>query len=102
MMSEFTIAPLAVDDLDGIWLYFAQFDPENADRFISEVLAIFAMLSTNPDAGKLRPEIMTDLRSFPKASYCIFYYPTATGVRIMRILHSARDLETVLESELSN
>lgn len=101
-MSEFTISPLAVDDLDGIWLYFAQFDPDNADRFISEMLATFAMLARNPSAGRLRSEIKSDLRSFPKVPYCIFYYPAAVGIRVMRILHSARDIETILESDLPN
>lgn len=102
MIVEYTISPWAVDDLDGIWLYFAQFDHDNADKFISELFEVFGMLARNPVAGRLRSDIEPDLRSFPKVNYSIFYYPTAVGVRIMRILHSARDIETILENDLPN
>ena len=99
-MRDFSIAPLASDDLDGIWNYFAEFDPGNADVFVADILDIFRLLARNPFAGRLRDDINEELRFFPKDNYCIFYYPTAVGVRIMRILHASRDIETILENEL--
>ena len=98
-MATFTLSPLAEDDLDSIWNYFAQYDTENATRFSLELLEAFWMLAHNPMAGRNRSYIRDSLRMFPKNDYCIFYYPDPNGVQIMRVLHSARDIETIFDKE---
>lgn len=96
------ISPLAEDDLDSIWNYLAEYDAENAARFSLELLQSFWMLAQNPMAGTNRSNIRNNLRMFPKNDYCIFYYPDPNGVQIMRILHSARDIETIFDEDTSN
>jgi len=50
------------------------------------------MLADLPLAGRARPELRDDLRSFPVGSYVIFYAPLPDGVTILRILHGRRDI----------
>lgn len=99
-MNAFSLSPLAESDLDHIWSYFAEFDADNADRFLIKILEVLQMLADNPLSGRQRSEIRENLRFFPKDDYCIFYYPNPLGVRIMRILHSSRDIENIINEEL--
>jgi toxin ParE1/3/4 len=38
---------------------------------------------------------MLNLRSFPVGSYVIFYRPIEEGIEVIRVLHSARDIEDI-------
>jgi toxin ParE1/3/4 len=49
--------------------------------------------------GRARPELAIDLRSFAVRNHVIFYTPLPKGVEIVRVLHGARDLETVLRDD---
>jgi toxin ParE1/3/4 len=49
--------------------------------------------------GRSRPELAPNLRSFPVGQYVIFYLPLAKGVEIVRVLHGARDFESILQEE---
>lgn len=99
-MELYSLSPHAESDLDEIWDYFAQFDADNANRFLLEVFEIFGMLARNPLAGRVRNEIRENLRSFPKGDYAIFYYTNVVSVRIIRVLHSARNIEKVIDEEM--
>lgn len=46
--------------------------------------------------GRSRNELLDNLRSFPFERYLIFYFPIDDGVDIVRVLHNARDIDTVL------
>ncbi|MBC7899536.1 MAG: type II toxin-antitoxin system RelE/ParE family toxin [Saprospiraceae bacterium] len=61
------------------------------DRFIAR----FEMLAQTPKAGRERPELMPQIRSFPEGNYLIFYREFELVVAILRVLHSARDLEEI-------
>jgi toxin ParE1/3/4 len=47
--------------------------------------------------GRSRPELATDLRSFPVGHYVIFDVPLPKGVEIVRVLHGSRDIESILQ-----
>ena len=49
--------------------------------------------------GRVRSELAPELRSFPVGRYVVFYLPCPDGIDIVRVLHGARDIETVLQSE---
>lgn len=51
-MAAFSLSPLAEGDLEEIWFYFARYDPENADRFLGELLTVLQMLADNPLGAK--------------------------------------------------
>ena len=93
---SYSLSPLAESDIDAIWLYFARFDIENADRYLEVLTDTFQLLGDHPLIGRERSEISDGLRYLPKDNYCIFYHPNAAGVRIMRILHAARDLDAIV------
>lgn len=52
----------------------------------------FALLATQPHMGRLRPELMPGLRSFPVRRYIVFYLGHEDGITLLRVLHSARDV----------
>ena len=91
MKGSFWISDRATSDLDEIWLYIAQDNPDAADKFIGELASRFPKLASMPQMGRLREELSPGLRSFPIGRHIIFYRPNKDGVEIVRVLHGARD-----------
>jgi len=96
-MNVFRLSPAARSDLDGIWFYIAQDDPEAADKFIRAIVSRFPKLAAMPELGRQREELSPRLRSFPVGRYVIFYRPMENGIEIARVLHGARDLPPLFE-----
>ena len=94
-MSEILRRPDAETDLDQLWLFIAQDDPVNADRFLDRVADTCALLGDNPLMGRSRPELAPDLRSFPVGGYLIFYQPLDDGIEIVRIISAARVVDAL-------
>jgi len=84
--------PRAKIDLIEIWDYIADDSEARADTFIDRIDQKFRTLAQRPAIGRLRDELAADLRSFPVGRYVIYYRPLPNGVEIVRVLHSARDL----------
>jgi len=91
--------PRALSDLAEIWDYIADDSEERADGFVALIDARFHALAKNPKIGRRRDELAVGLRSLPVGRYVVFYTPVPDGVEIIRVLHSARDLETLLPDE---
>jgi toxin ParE1/3/4 len=49
--------------------------------------------------GRSRDELLPGLRSFPFGRYILFYLPLTDGVDLIRVLHSARDIDAVFSSD---
>ncbi|MGA9543600.1 MAG: type II toxin-antitoxin system RelE/ParE family toxin [Candidatus Sulfotelmatobacter sp.] len=98
-MPSVVIRPRAFVDLADIWAFIAKDSVKHADRFAALIDSQFGSLARRPHMGRSRPELATDLRSFPVGRYVIFYVPTPKGVEIVRVLHGARDIESVLHDE---
>jgi len=96
-MTTLKFAPLAEADIDDIHEFISYDDPDIADRFLRELMGVLGMLAENPAAGKQRPDLDKSLRFFPYRKYCIFYYPIEDGAEISRVLHSARDTESIFD-----
>lgn len=84
--------PLARADLAEIWLFIAEDSEAAADRFLNVLEQKFGLLATHPQMGRLRPELMPELRSFPVGRYVVFYLPMPDGIELVRILHGSRDI----------
>jgi toxin ParE1/3/4 len=56
------------------------------------------MLANAPKAGREREELEAGLRSFVEGSYIIFYRIVSGSIEIVRVLHGARDIESLFES----
>ena len=46
-----------------------------------------------PLAGRARPELLDELRSFPSGNYVVFYLPRPDGVEVVRVLSAFLDLD---------
>ena len=98
-MPSVVVRPRALADLADIWAYIAEDSVKHADRFAALINGQFRTLARQPHMGRSRPELATDLRSFPVGRYVILYLPLPKGVEIVRVLHGARDIESALQDE---
>jgi toxin ParE1/3/4 len=97
MKNSFRVSDRAVADLDEIWLYISQDNPDSADKFIGELASRFPKLASMPEMGRLREELSPGLRSFPVGRYIVFYRRAGDGVEIIRVLHGARNFPPLFE-----
>lgn len=94
-MARVLTKPEADNDLLDIWLFIAQDSPNNADHFLERIRDKFWGLAESPEIGSNRSTLKEGLRSYPIGSYLIFYFPLTDGVEIVRVLHGARDIESL-------
>jgi toxin ParE1/3/4 len=95
-MPSVVVRPRALADLADIWAFIADDSVDQANKFATLVNSQFRTLARQPRMGRLRPELATNLRSLPVGKYVIFYVPLPKGVEIIRVLHGARDIESLL------
>ena len=93
-----TILPSADLDLFEIWDYIANDSLAQADKMSAEFHRKFFILAENPEMGRTRDDLETNLRSFPVGNYVIFYEVTDDGIKVLRVLHGARDIPDIFES----
>jgi toxin ParE1/3/4 len=83
--------------------WFADYSEETAFRFIEATEKAFNDLEKNPDMGRVYNNISDKLSGIrvwrvPKfESILIFYRPLVNGVEIIDLMHSARDLNSLLD-----
>ena len=94
-MPKYLITNQADKDIDEIVDYIASRNMAAAISLDRSFYDVFEILADNPEAGRERPELREDLRSFPCGSYIVFYRLWAGNVLIVRIVHGARDLEEI-------
>jgi toxin ParE1/3/4 len=101
-----TQRPRARLDLLEQFVYFGeQADVDVGERYFEAFDKTCALLVQHPHAGKpydAGVSRLARLRRFPVKdfeSYIIFYIPRRSGIEIVRVLHAARDIETVLAEE---
>jgi|HubBroStandDraft_1064217.scaffolds.fasta_scaffold121643_3 toxin ParE1/3/4 len=94
-MSRYSVSPSAIADLDEIWLYIARkASVEVAERVVDSITGAFVLLAAHPGAGRHRPNLGEDIRSFPVNNYRVYYRQDKRGrVRILYVRHTARDEE---------
>jgi toxin ParE1/3/4 len=98
-MSVIIKRPRALSDLAEIWDYIADDSEARADAFVATIDAKFQTLAKQPGIGRLRDELAAGLRSLPVGRYIIFYLPLTEGVDIIRVLHGARDIDTIFHED---
>jgi plasmid stabilization system protein ParE len=99
-MSQYQFTPQAVDDLFDIWSLIARDNPEAADRVEEAVFRTCDFLADTPLAGRVRTDLTALPVRFwvvqPYPNYLIVYDPEKKPLQVIRILHAARDLPSVL------
>ena len=92
MASRINRRKRAKTDVDSISAYIAADNGKAAEELLDRFGDAFEMLVQNPHAGRPRPNLRHNLRSFTVASYIIFYVPQSWGIDIVRVVHSRQDI----------
>ncbi len=100
-----TYADGVFEELVSLSFYIAEDNEAIAQRFLDSCDKTFRFLADNPNVGSLRrfknvqmAEVrMWRVKGFEK--YRIFYQPLESGIKILHIIHSARDYNRVFENE---
>jgi toxin ParE1/3/4 len=101
-MPRSIVRPEADLDVDEIADYIGQRNPSAGRRFILAAKRDFDFLARFPRAGTLRGHVsrnLQGLRSWPIKgfrNYLIFYQPIEDGVDVIRVLHGARDVDSII------
>lgn len=100
-MGRFVVALAAKSDLAEIAQYIReQGSPDAAKRVGEELRRAMRKLADMPRMGHARNDLVDEsLRFWSVYSYLIIYRPETNPLQIIRVLHGARDIETILESE---
>jgi len=92
-MPQMVKLPLAETDLDDLWWYIAQDNPDAADRFLDKIEERCQALAQFPHMGLSRDELLPSLRSLPIGKYLIFYLPIEDGIQVIRVLPAMMDID---------
>jgi toxin ParE1/3/4 len=83
-------------DLVEIALHIAKENPAAADRWLDGFDARCKALAQMPELGRKRSDLAPGLRGLPIGNYVIFYRLIPDGIQVLRVLHGARDIPTLL------
>jgi toxin ParE1/3/4 len=89
-MSEFRFSPLAVQDLEDIVAFVARDKPSAAAELVARLRRTCGTLASFPEMGAKRDDLLPGLRVFFAGAYAIYYQAAPDGIRVERVLHSAR------------
>lgn len=88
-------SPQAEEDLIDIWLYIADDQPENADRWLDRLNEAAIRLAETPGMGTERPVLSAGLKSFPVGSYVLYYRVNDGHLELARVLPASRDVDSI-------
>jgi len=96
-MKRFHLSPKAAQDMLDIQAYIASDSPAAARRTIDKIRAKIRDIAKTPWLGHLRDDL-TDkpLYLLGVDNYIILYVRHLKPIRIMRVIHAARDLPAIL------
>lgn len=95
-MADIVRSPAAEDDLIEIWCTIALDSPSAADRLLDTFASRIEQLAAFPDLGPERPDIGEGARALSLGNYLVLYRHIGGLIEIVRVVHGARDLTTLL------
>ena len=100
-MTRHRFTELAGEDLSEVWTFIANDNPDAADRVVAAIYAACDFLADRPEAGHQREDLTSLPVRFwllqPYRNYWIVYDPAAKPIQIIRILHGAREISSILK-----
>lgn len=98
-MPEAIISPEALQDMEDIHDHITMDNAEAAGRVIQAFEEDISLLSGQPELGQFKPRLrhlrLWVVTQFP--NYLIFYRARDGVVEVVRVLHGARDLASILQ-----
>jgi plasmid stabilization system protein ParE len=96
-MKRYILTPRAKRDVNEIWDYIADGNIEAADRVLDALESAMVKLAKNPGIGHCRQELADKThRLWLVYSYLIVYRYEAKPLQVVRVLHAARDVQSIL------
>ena len=94
----------AEQNLDDIFDYIGRqnHSPAAAAKVLRTIIEKCQIYAGQPLMGDRRPDLGESIRCFPVDSYVVFYEPLADGIRVMAIVHGARDIPALFRRVFGN
>ncbi len=100
--------PRAIYAIIEIAEYLGQDSPAASERFMDATEGTFTQLESMPGLGhlyessdkRLKGVRVCSVKGFP--NHLIFYRPNEQGIEVLHVIHGARDIPAVFESEFEN
>ena len=92
MATELILSPAAGGDLQAIRTYSeVSWGEDQATRYIERILGRLHWLLTNPEAGRVRTELLPGVRSLSVERHVVFYRVQCERIEVIRILSERQD-----------
>jgi toxin ParE1/3/4 len=92
-VARLSVSPDAKQDLVEVFLFIAQDNLGAARRMHSQFQETFLTIAGQPSIGRSRDDLAAGIRSLAVGEYVIYYRMVGRAVRILRLLHGARDIQ---------
>jgi toxin ParE1/3/4 len=96
-MRQLLFTAMARDDLLQVARFIARDNPDRARTFVGELRRQCTRLVEQPNLGASRDDCAKGLRMLAHGRYLIFYCLMDDGIKVERVLHSARDIGRLFE-----
>jgi toxin ParE1/3/4 len=96
-VKRLAFAPTARDDLLAIGLYISEDDPVRAESFVAELEAKALQIVEWPRSFPSLDDISPGLRAAAHGRYLLLFRELREEVRIVRVVHGARDLPRMFD-----
>jgi len=101
-----TKKPRAKADLLEHYVFIGEKNLDAADKFLEATEAAFAKLAAMPRMGRIWRSEDPRLKAMrvwpiPGWKYLVFYRPVEQGIDVVRVLHGAQDVATLIAKEPS-
>ncbi|WP_307534336.1 type II toxin-antitoxin system RelE/ParE family toxin [Paracoccus sp. PAMC 22219] len=92
------LTPQAEGDMEEIWLHgVAEWSPEQADRYVDGITAVFDLLCAMPGIARERPEFNPPVRIHPSGAHLIIYRTIGDRLDVLRVLGGRQNWPILLE-----
>lgn len=94
-MPNLILAPIAQQDLSGIFEYISRDNPIAAANWIDTIEEKCELIASTPGFGEKRPEYGAEIRSSVIGRYVIFFRPIDDDIEVVRVIPGDRDIRSL-------
>lgn len=95
-MSRYVFGRYVDGDLREICDRIAADNPDAARRMMGRFVQAFRLLARRPELGHGREDLLDSaVRFWPVGTYLILYIPAASPIKILAVVHGARDIPEI-------
>jgi toxin ParE1/3/4 len=96
----YQLSDAAQQDLREIQRYTREtWGVAQARAYLLELTAAFTKLARRPKLGRQRTDLDLKLRSYIAGKHLVFFRETASGIEVIRVLHTSMDVPQTLEGK---